>query len=416
MANWVAEFLEQNPDLATRAIARLAAHSIHFDLGGGNVVAKFTGAPCHFQDTDGLWKPVDTALVEASGGFYGCLHSDVKVHPDGRVRIDNSDYQQYTELPGAPIGLVDNDRIIREFSGGRQIMNITENGYREEIILDTLPLLNGAAASKYLSQVTGSYLPKYEYSGTVITDANSDIFTFTGDLTAFRKWMQSAAYPVVIDPDFSVGSTDKHINGRSTSFNTARNTSYGVNTTGNTTYVGIEYSTYYYVYRAYQAYNTSSIGSNPVGQVNLWLASGTPQSQTFDLQIVKYNWNGAAQEAAYDGALSSALDDNIWKNTANISADTMYSSGNLSTAWINTSGTTYYALRSSDDTNNTSRTAGRLAVRCSRYATVELRPVLSVVYVTCPAKINTVNGIAIASAKTFNGIASASTKSVNGIA
>ena len=43
MANWVNDFLERNPDLAARAIARRAPHSIHFDMGGGDVLAIYRG-------------------------------------------------------------------------------------------------------------------------------------------------------------------------------------------------------------------------------------------------------------------------------------------------------------------------------------------------------------------------------------
>ena len=112
MANWVADFLTRNPDLAAKPISKRAAHGIHFDLGNGQRIAHFTGAPCHYLDS-GIYKPIDTKLLAASGGFYGCPHSDVLVHPDGRVKVAGTDYQQYTELPGAPTGSLDNDRIVQ---------------------------------------------------------------------------------------------------------------------------------------------------------------------------------------------------------------------------------------------------------------------------------------------------------------
>ena len=58
----------------------------------------FTGAPCHYLD-NGIYKPIDTTLLEASGGFYGAPHSPIRIHTDGRVKIDGTDYQQITTLP-----------------------------------------------------------------------------------------------------------------------------------------------------------------------------------------------------------------------------------------------------------------------------------------------------------------------------
>ena len=81
MANWA----KLQEDITGLKVVKRAKHSIHFDKGNGEIVANFSGAPCHFLDGK-IWKPIDTKLLLLSDGFYGCPHSDVKIHKDGRVK------------------------------------------------------------------------------------------------------------------------------------------------------------------------------------------------------------------------------------------------------------------------------------------------------------------------------------------
>jgi len=422
LSNWVADFLTRNPEQASWAVEKRAKHSLHLKRPDGVIEANFTGSPMHYEETAGVWKPIDTKLLVASGGFYGIPGSDVKVHPDGRVTVDNSDYQQHIALPNAPVGYVDGDRIVREFTGGRHIMRITETGFREEIILDSLPPLSGAAASKFLTQRTGTLLPKYTYYGTKCIDANGREFVFTGDLTAFRKWMQAAVYPVTIDPDFADSTADGYVRGANADYATARTVanSTASNLTANS--MGQIYSTNYYPYRVYLKFDTSAIGAGAVTQVNLkMVATVDGGAADFDVVIKKQDWSGqdplglGNMEVAYDGCLAATADDNIWRNTSGMSLNTQYTSGNLSTAWINGAGNTYYSIISSRDVSATSPSGDeRISIAAQEHATEAYRPVLTVLYET--PLIKTIGGLAIASVKTVNGLAIASVKTANGLA
>jgi len=218
MSNWA--LLQEQ--LTGLKVVKRAKHSIHFDKGDGQVLANFSGKPCHFLDGK-IWKPIDTKLLLLPDGFYGCPHSPVKVSKDGYVKVDGSDYQQFTKLPSAKAGVLDGDRIVREFPGGKQYLYVTENGFREEIVVDkpTFPL------EKFIAKTSGALPSKYKRSDITAVDADGAVHEFV-NLGQFKKWLDSAAYPVTIDPDFSVTSITRDtylsegnkddINGNATSF------------------------------------------------------------------------------------------------------------------------------------------------------------------------------------------------------
>ncbi len=194
MANWA----KLQEDLVGLPVAKRARHGIHFQKSANEFVANFSGKPCHYED-GGIWKPIDTKLLATSGGFYGSPHSDVKIHPDGRVKVDKSDYQQFTELPSAKAGVLSGDRIIRTFPGGEQHLIMKEDGFREEIHVfkPTFPL------EKFIAKTQGSLPSKYKAHPVTAEDADGNTYEFTGDVAAFGKWLDAAKYPVVIDPDFT---------------------------------------------------------------------------------------------------------------------------------------------------------------------------------------------------------------------
>ena len=191
MANWA--LLQEQ--LTGLPVAKRARYGIHFRRGS-EIEAHFVGKPCHFQE-NGIWKPIDTALLATADGWYSSPHSDVVIHPDGRVRVKGSDYQQFTELPSAKAGKLVGDRVIREFPGGEQHLIMTENGFREEIHVfkPTFKI------EKFIAKTTGRLPHKYQSHPITAQDAEGNTYEFTGNVAEFGAWLDKAVYPVVIDPD-----------------------------------------------------------------------------------------------------------------------------------------------------------------------------------------------------------------------
>lgn len=387
MANW-AQFEEQMIGLP---VVGRGKNSIHFRGGDGSIEAHFTGKPCHYQDTDGLWKPIDTSLLAKGNGFYGAPHSDVLIHPDGRVVVDGTGYQQITALPGSPTGYVDGDKIVREFSGGRQYLYMKEDGFRQEIILDKIPSLTVKNAQTLLATVSGSLPIKYIASQLTAVDAAGNMYQFD-NLTNLRTWMTNAVYPVVIDPDFSGSTADGDIYGQNADYSTTRSTAYNVRPTITAVRVGNSWwsaFTRYEVARTFLMFDTSTIGADAtVTQVNLKLVASYDMSSTdFNVQIVDQDWSAqnplssSNMDAAFDNCLSGSADINIWRNTYGMALNTQYTSGNLSTSWINKVGNTYYSLRSARDFSNVTPTGYEyIDIYSADHATASYRPVLTVVY------------------------------------
>lgn len=195
MANWA----KLQEDTLGLKVVKRAKHAIHFDNGNGEVQALFSGKPCHYFD-GGLWKPIDTKLIATPDGWYTAPHSGVLIHPDGRVKVKNADYQQFAELPGASIGKLDGDKIIRTFPGGEQHLILKEDGYREEIHIQkpTFPI------EKFIARTSGTLPTAYTAHPVTVEDAKGNSFTFTGDVKALGDWLDKAVYPVVIDPDLNL--------------------------------------------------------------------------------------------------------------------------------------------------------------------------------------------------------------------
>ncbi len=381
MSNWA--LLQEQ--LTGLPVAKRARNSIHFDKGGGEILAEFVGKPCHYLD-GGIWKPIDTKLLLRGDGYYGCPHSKVKVKPDGTVAVEGTDYVQRTELPTAQTGLLDSDKLVRKFSFGEQRMWITEDGFKSEIQLNRIPTLT--EAKKLIATESGTLSREYLKSLTTATDANGDEHTFT-TLAKFRTWLESATYPVIIDPDFAGAASFGSASGYHGSvYATARSTA----TAQYTTFIAVgqyKNGAAYYTYRGFIKFDTSSIpDDNVVTQVNLTLTVTDDKSTTdYDVQIVKQDWSAqdplaaGNREAAYDNCLAGTADANIWRNTSGMSLNTPYTSGNLATEYIDLNSPTYYSLRSSLDYAGTAPSGDeRITVANSNNANQSYRPVLTILY------------------------------------
>lgn len=386
MANWAA-YKEKEIGLP---VVKRAKHGIHFDAGKGLVQAEFVGKPCHYFDGK-EYKAIDTRPLLRKDGTYGCAHSDVIIHTDGTVQV--GDYTQRAALIYPGKISVDGDRIVRPFSGGVQYLYITETGFRQEIVLEKMPDLRKVSA--LVDTVKGILPTKYTASSLSLKDSSTaELSDFVQvDSKSLASVLEAARYPVVIDPDFTGGTADCHIIGSyDGDYATARSTS--------TAYIGestsarlgqILVATIYNVYRLFVLFNTSSIGAgSTVTQANLTLTPAQEVgSGTFTYQIVKHDWsayaadltNATNRETAYDACLSGTADDSYWAIHNNLTNNTPYTSGNLSTAWVSKTGTTYYSLRSSRDYDGTAPTGTEyLKMYLSDYTTESYRPVLSVTY------------------------------------
>jgi hypothetical protein len=428
MANWVRDFLETHPDLAARPVYKRAKHSIHHLRADGLIEANFTGKPCHYLD-GGLWKPIDTALVlDARTNLYGAPGIPVKISPEGLVSIDGQTYSQktasigvfdalatskaFSEVLKLPAPLVRDDTLIREDGIYRHELRLIEDGLRETLTLLEFPKdVTGKSRDLFVIETatTGISLAdtadQKEFAAAGMQFSPARAWDAKGVEAPVKRivkggmvytgipleWLATAVYPVVVDPDFAAGTADGFVEGTSTTWATARSTA----TSLDNTYLYLlissanSYGTFY-VRRGFLVFDTSAIGAgSTVTQANLNLTAVYDNSSTDqDIQIVKCDWSGtnplssANKDTAFDNALASALDDSIWRNSAGMSLNTPYTSGNLSTAWISKTGSTYYALRGSLDAASqpASPTFDVVGVGSQDNSTAGYRPVLTVLY------------------------------------
>ena len=461
MANWVADFLTRNPDMAALPIALRAKHSIHFKLNARESVGHFVGAPCHFLDTDGLWKPLDTKLI-AIGSEYGAPGLRTRLSKNGLVRVDGGTYSHistrigilnpttkvFSAIKTIPNGLISGDQIIAETGVWKRVLTLTETGLREEIVISALPTGTGAGAGDWL--VLETAISGVSFPDGWLADFSADGFMFPPPRTSDANgneanckryartvggiqyiytdvpvsWLADAVYPVTIDPDFTGSAADGEIYGLG-AYSYAQSTANTFNITGNLFRVGQVYSgpDDYMILRSFLKFDTSAIpDAATVTQVNLKMTCYIDNSSTnFIVEIVEQDWNAQdpitadTKEAAYDGCLSPTAHID-WRSTSGMSIETQYTSENLTTGYVDKGspgdGLTYYSLRSDRDKSSTAPTGEEYIFLSSAIYTYP--PVLTVVYTT--TSIKTINGLAVASVKTVNGLAIASVKTFNGLA
>jgi hypothetical protein len=183
--------------------------------------------------------------------------------------------------------------------------------------------------------------------------------------------------------NFVGDAADGFIYGQNAVYATARSTSAAEN--WNNASVKTGQTVTYQVYRSFFKFDTSAIGADAtVTQVNLKLTVET-NSTTADFVplITKYNWSSGKRQERYDGVLAADLDDGNFGSTGTgtWSANTQKTSGNLSTAWVNKTGMTYYGVISEEHLHDSAPTASEMIEWYSASATTEAyRPILTVEY------------------------------------
>ena len=158
---------------------------------------------------------------------------------------------------------------------------------------------------------------------------------------------------------------------------------------GNVLYCGINVGLVR-IMRIFLQFDTSVIPDDAtITQVNLTLTvTGNNTTLDDDFRIHKQDWSAQSpimlpnMDAAYDGCLAAAADDAIWRNSNGISLNTPYTSGNLSTAWINKTGVTYYSMLGERDYSGTAFPASDsyLIFGTPAEATEAYRPTLNIIY------------------------------------
>lgn len=431
MANWVADFLARNPDAAARPVVRRHRSALHLEGEGGTTVAYVAGHPLHYQSAPGVWLPIDTTLQTVVGG-YAAPHLGIVLATDGSVVVDGG-YGHITRRVGLfnpvtrafaavrtlPAAAVSGDSLVRTVGPFQQVIRLTESGVHEELTLASAPA--GDATSWFVveSELTGVALPDgwvdsewtvaaYRFPVPVATDANGQTLpcrrfarTVLGRKMLYTgvavSALATAAYPVTIDPDFTVDTNSGRVSGQASTYATARGT--GTQDLNNQTVniVGQFFSSapLYICYRQYLRFDTSSIGSgSTVTSVTMTLTATADSSTTdFDVQIVKYDWSALSPvssniDAVYDGILAGTADTNIWRNTSGMSINTNYASGALDTSWVSKTGYSYYGLRSSRDASNTAPTGSEyITLGGVANATSAYRPYLTVAYTSTGPEI-----------------------------
>lgn len=428
MPSWVKEYLKTNPDLAALPVHKRARHSIHFRRPDGEIEAHFVGAPCHYEASPGDWQEINTDLVDR-GGYHSPTGVPIRV-TDGEVSIEGGSYkqkparivrlrpstqavQQIQNIPAG--GAVVGSSVVQDGGSWSHTIRFLENGVRETLTLNSQPTFpGGTQPTDYIcieTVVTGITFPDgwmdteyiadgYYFHLPTAHDANNNSpvtrryalnsggiqYLYTG---VPASWLQAAAYPVDIDPDFSETGTDTYVYGSDATYSVARSTSTSYLDVATTVTVGQSNISGFNVNRAFLRFDTTAL-SGSIASVRLRLVAVNDYSidSDFDVQIVKQDWSSqypisdANRETAYDNCLSGTLDNSIWRNTLGLSINTQYSSGALDTSWPVSGGITYYSLRSSRDASGTQPGASaqeHITIASVRHATTSYRPVLVIV-------------------------------------
>ncbi len=434
MANWLRDFLAANPESAKLPVHKRDRYSIQFQRPDGAIEAHFTGVPIHYQDEQGEWQPLDTALRDMGNGELGAPGLKVRLTRDGVSRIEGSKYSQVTRGVGLlpethleslggfksvasipPARTVQDDCLVTEGDFWRHELRLTETGLRETLVLTDPPAdLSESGWVALETVVTGvdladGWVSEWEVDGNRFHlprawDANSEELPckryarkVDGAQCVYTvvpvDALASATYPVTIDPDFADTTGDAELQGKGPNYGTARYTCNQINNEDYNRCGMRQGSSYCNVYRPFLRFNTTSLPASgiTVQSVSMVLtAIGDNSEADYQVQIVKANWGAydplttANMDAAYDLALSQPLDSSVWRSTAGMPLNTPYRSGALDKNWPRGGGITYYALISSRDRAGIAPVQGTdeyINIAAAEYSTAAYRPYLTVTYV-----------------------------------
>ena len=348
-------------------------------------------APVHYKDDyakDTEWKEIDPTYYEDQGTYleFSRMPHTVRVWKD-KIGYEITD-RRTGKVMSAELLELDNEKLSLSAKKNKVDFDIHVQSLGVRLWKHTK--VNGPTKFKWLVKDVSdkeSWLKFREVPEAKDVNGKSVVVETSKVLCKGGYYFteQVDKTGISIDTDFTGQTSDGYIFGRAALYSSARSTSLSYDTSGSLV-LGQEYSGSHIINRAFLDFDTSAI-TETVTQANLRMVTLYDSSTTdFDIQIVKQTWQealGSYTEDNYDGCLAGTADANIWRNTSGMSVETQYTSGNLSTAWVNISGDTKYSLRSSRDYAGTEPSGNeKITLASADNETTSYRPCLIVVEAT----------------------------------
>ena len=382
MANWLAQHLEQSDRTGWQVHMR-DRNSVHVRRPDGLIEASIASRPMHYRNERGVWQPIDTGLMRSTRGRreYRADGVPVSVQADGLVSIIGSKHQQRTRrlvifdvvkqqvvktLAEFGDGIVVDDCLLRGSDAFQHTLQVLPDGLREDVTIRDA--IGGTKASEWVmleTEIMGASWPdgwikalppvgSYRFPPPTARDATGRMMS--ASLYAQQRdglqWLYSGvpmalmaalAFPVTLDPNFTVTSWVCWSGNSDVDYETAHSTyteDFGTLTVGQTKDVKDVWS----CYRPRLAFNTTSaVGVDLVGLVlRLAFSSSIPQ---MDDVVEITSLTGSSD---YTDAVSATLQ-NYWQPSSFL-GDTYYDSGGLDRTYL-TENTTYYGLLTTNDRN-----------------------------------------------------------------
>jgi len=392
----------------------------------GTFTQEISGADVSYQDEGGSWNPLDESWeTDGQDGFaFRAARMNHKVRFDSigawrwypRRNVD-TEYivinrpqcwltatKRWGNLLASGVSREGKSITITSVRKVTRVIHSRWNGIKTDwVLLDAsaptrfrqkIDLVGITEVSGVLYGADGTRLASL--MPTTATDANGIELPCTGSYAGgyveFSADVTGAAFPVVIDPDFTGGTGDCEVYGQNATYATALDNATSSNNTNNYLRVGQTYvsTPLYRVYGAAILFDTSTIGADStITQVNLTLVSTADESNVdFNVVITKFNWSayvadiGGYRTQILTGSYGSTADA-TWRNTSGMSLNTQYTSGNMATDWVNKTGVTYYGLTSDRvKSETTPDDLEDIKIASGDHTTASYRPKLTVTYTT----------------------------------
>jgi hypothetical protein len=382
---------------------------------------EISGADVSYQETDGYWNPVDESWeTDGLDGFSFRAH-----RMNHKVRFDSIGAWRWYPRRNVETEYIVINRPKCWLTATKRWGNLLVNGISREgrdITLTSVRkvtrvihsrwngiktdwiLLDSTAPTKFRQQIDLVGLTELDgwlygadgekvalLTPTTAIGADGAELPCSGSYVdgylQFEADVTGAVFPVTIDPDFAAHSASCSTYVIDATFATQ-------NVPTNAAKVSIDQGFYVGLRtniqnRTHVKFNTSTIDDSvTITQANLTLTCITDNSSVdFSVAIQKQDWSSqdppgeGNKLALYNGCLSANSDDSAWRNTNGMSTNTPYTSGNLSTAWINKTGYTYYGLISQEAIDNSAAQAAEWIILANEAnATESYRPKLTVTY------------------------------------